>query len=582
MRELERRIAELQQQIERARPSDLPTLERQARELLTDAKNTSYEDSARSLYTALAQRSRPTSTTDSDPVVRGMLRRARIRIEMAGSDEDIDDAIDILTDALTTASNDANVIALLQEAAQQSPQAAHRVRDLFNRYGVSAPIIEPSAPTPNNTPPSNTPPSDDTQPMSSASSMPATNAPYTPSNADSLDALMNKLSESYYAGDYQQTVDIANRVLAIDSQNATALDYREKSEDNIVRGIVPDHRIPFEARVAYNRANSLVRAGNYDEAARLYREARELAERSGILNWKDVEQALLDIQDLALARELLNEGDRFIATDNWTEALRKYEGALRVVPNDPQAEERIENVRRLQQDADQVMLDLNMLGGSLSEQVKQLLKIRSTLARARQLLPASQRLAQLNNDVNNKLTSIKTQLNDQAHAALERVQNASTLQDRLALTNNALQLMDLAIELDPADTSTSELLMDARARANDMNRARQVIERAGAMVAQNFDTELNQARSMLAGLSDYAQDDRYRAVVNDLMTRYMERAELALEEGDVRVAQGWLDAMREDPFRILGRRTELYRLETALRRHRGRTRMIFGDRKSVV
>ena len=79
----------------------------------------------------------------------------------------------------------------------------------------------------------------------------------------------------------------------------------EKSpKTTLIRGIVPDHRIPFEARVAYNRANSLVRAGNYEQASGLYREARELAERDGILTWKDVEQALLDIQDLALAREL--------------------------------------------------------------------------------------------------------------------------------------------------------------------------------------------------------------------------------------------------------------------------------------
>ncbi|MFN8374483.1 MAG: hypothetical protein U0694_16595 [Anaerolineae bacterium] len=68
---------------------------------------------------------------------------------------------------------------------------------------------------------------------------------------------------------------------------------------------MPDHRILFDARVAYNRANPRC-AGNGDEAEKLYREARDLAGRSGIMNWKDAEQALLEIQDLALARELLN------------------------------------------------------------------------------------------------------------------------------------------------------------------------------------------------------------------------------------------------------------------------------------
>src|SRR6185503_16952718 len=115
---------------------------------------------------------------------------------------------------------------------------------------------------------------------------------------------------------------------------------------------------------AYNRANSLVRAGNYDEAERLYREARDLAERSGILSWKDAEQALLDIQDLALAREMIIDGDRLIKTDNWAEALRKYEGALRVVPNDPQVDERVEMIRKVQQDVDSAAVELAMLGGS--------------------------------------------------------------------------------------------------------------------------------------------------------------------------------------------------------------------------
>ena len=129
------------------------------------------------------------------------------------------------------------------------------------------------------------------------------------SNPD-IDQALSQLTEAYYSGDYQHTIDIANRILSQQPGNPTALEYRQKSEDNLIRGIVPDHRIPFDARVAYNRANSLVRAGSYDEAETLYREARDTAERDGILSWKDVEQALLDIQDLALARELLNDGDR--------------------------------------------------------------------------------------------------------------------------------------------------------------------------------------------------------------------------------------------------------------------------------
>src|SRR5690606_7049304 len=97
-----------------------------------------------------------------------------------------------------------------------------------------------------------------------------------------------------------------------------------------------------------------------------------------------------------------------------------------------------------------------------------------------------------------------------------------------------------------------------------------------SLVSQNFDSELSQARSMLAGLTNAGQDERYRVVVNDLLTRYLERAEVALEQGDALEAQNWLAAMRDEPFRILGRRSEMYRLEAMLRRRRNTTRMIAG------
>ncbi len=579
MQDLKRRIEDLRRRLENVNnPADLSALERSLRDLLSDAKNTPYENEARALFTELAQMNNPSASA----AVRGLLRRAKIRLEMAGDVDDIDEAIDILTEALALNPRDGEVIALLQQAASLGSQPAHRVRDLFNRYGVAAPppsVAPPSATRIDEPPP---PP----RYVSSAGQAPpeefSASAPNKfstgsiPAVGSELDGLLSRLTETYYAGDYQQTVDIANRILSAEATNLTAKDYRQKAEDNLIRGIVPDHRIPFEARVAYNRANSLVRAGNYEEAARLYREAREIAERDGILNWKDVEQALLDIQDLALARELIIEGDRLLANDNWGEALRKYEGALRVVPNDPQAEERIQMIQRVQQDVNQVTVQLNMLGGSLEDQVTQIQNIRSSLARVRQMLPSSQRLAQLQRDTDTRLTGVKVQLSDQARTILDRAKGATSLDDRLKLTDQAIRLMEFAVSLDPADTTTQDILLEARAASSEMTRSRQVIERAASLVTQNFDSELAQARAMLAGLPNASQDERYRLVVNDLMTRYMERAEQALDDGDAAEAQAWLNAMRDEPFRLLGRRTEIYRLESMLRRRRQQFRILAG------
>ncbi len=590
MANLQERLDDLREQIQNLpQDSDSATiaqLERSARTLLTDAKNTPYEPSAQALFAELARMSNPTSPTAA--TVRGMVRRARIRIEIAGDDDDVDEAIDILAEALALNPQDADVIALLQDAAQRGSQAAQRVKDLFARHGVNSPSTPSAAPPPPPVPTTNNVP---IYPTSSGypapeeeiyQELPARRMPGRGSSyvAPDVDEMVSELTQAYYSGDYQQTIDLANRILSQQPGNPTALDYRQKAEDNLIRGVVPDHRIPFDARVAYNRANSLARAGNYDEAERLYREARDLAERSGILSWKDAEQALLDIQDLALAREFLMEGDRLIKTDNWAEALRKYEGALRVVPNDPQAEERIENLRRVQQDADQASVQLSMLSGPLTEQVAQLQNIQNILMRVRQVLPDSQRLTQLSQNANNRLTGIKTQLIDQAQSALNRAGNANRLEERLTLTNEALQLLELGIKLDPSDIKLSETLLETRAASSDMQRARQVIERAAALVAQNFDNELSQARSMLAGLRDFAQDERYRNVVSDLLERYIERIEFAVEEGNVSEAETWLATLKDEPFRVLGRRTEIVRVENSIKslRQRGtiRTGAIIG------
>jgi tetratricopeptide (TPR) repeat protein len=600
MPDIQQRLDDLRQQLQSLSrkvgkedtSSAIADLERAARQILAEAKNTPQETNAQALFAEIAKLSQPSATNIT--AIRGLLRRARIRIEIAGDDDDIDEALDILEEAIALDSGYEETLMLLKDAAQKTPHALQRVSDLFKRYNLKPPA---SKPTPE-TPVIQSPMSDmgDDSPSSDYSAPPPprpSSNPPPPSNVrpptttstgtmrrvgqtGELDEMLSELTQAYYAGDYQATIEVANRILSQSPNNPTATDYREKAEDNLIRGVVPDHRIPFDARVAYNRANSLVRAGNYEEAERLYREARDLAERNGILTWKDAEQAMLDIQDLALARELLNEGDRLMATDSWSDALRKYEGALRVVANDPQAEERAENIRRILGETDQITVKLSMLSGTLADQTTQIQAILTALARVRQLLPNSQRLSALQAETNNKLASIKAQINDQAQSALTRASNAVSLEEKMMVSTEASRLLELGVELDPSDTRLAGLLNDARALSAEMQRARQTLERASAMIAQNFDAELAQARAMLASLRDYAQDERYKLSVNELFSRHLERAEVALEEGDMTEAGTWIDTLREDPFRILGRRTELLRLETQLRREKQRGRLLIG------
>ncbi|MBI5958312.1 MAG: SH3 domain-containing protein, partial [Chloroflexi bacterium] len=491
-------------------------------------------------------------------------------------EDDIDEAIDILAQALDHDPNNPETFDLLNQAAERSPHLALKVRGLLQRYGLDKPQTEAPRPAAQSPAPRVRHPA----PTTTSAAEPVVPPPPTLSEASS--ALLPEMSQAYYSGDYQRTIDLANRILAEDPNSPQAQDYRQKSEDNLLRGVVPDHRIPFEARISYNRANSLVRAGNYDEAERLYREARDLAARAGITSWKDVEQALLDIQDLALAREMLAEGDRLLAADDWDNALQKYEGAMRVVPNDPLSKERIDLVRSVRQQFDQATVQLNMTSGTLSDRAKELQHLLNTLARLRQLLPSSERLKRLVSDIEERVDRIIAQLYNQAQGAITRMESISTLEERLRLSSEAVKALETATELASANEDLNSLLQRARQNEADMSEARHVIERASALVAQNYENELGQARSLLAGLRSYAQDPRYRMVVSDLLSRHMERAETAIDDNDPQAAQRWLDIAKEDPFRILGRRTDILRLEEAVRQMRRRRYGVWGVSGVVV
>ncbi|MEP0763968.1 MAG: hypothetical protein HRF48_14665, partial [Chloroflexota bacterium] len=138
-------MADLREQLERLRlllealpssatASEIAQLESEARALLAQSKNTQYEAEARELFAQLARHSAP--PTPEAATIRGLLRRARIRIEIAGSEDDIDEAIDLLAEALDLDPNNSEIHELLMEAAERSPHLEMKVQGLLERYGI--------------------------------------------------------------------------------------------------------------------------------------------------------------------------------------------------------------------------------------------------------------------------------------------------------------------------------------------------------------------------------------------------------------------------------------------------------------
>jgi hypothetical protein len=117
---------------------------------MAQSKNTEFEQEARELFTTLARRSAPASTSANAGEIRSLLRRARIRLEVAGNDSDIDEAIDILAQALDLNPDNAETHQLLTQAARRSTRHAMKVEGLLDRYGIEldAPAVEERVPEP--------------------------------------------------------------------------------------------------------------------------------------------------------------------------------------------------------------------------------------------------------------------------------------------------------------------------------------------------------------------------------------------------------------------------------------------------
>src|SRR5690606_5000398 len=130
---------------------------------------------------------------------------------------------------------------------------------------------------------------------------------------------------------------------------------------------------------------------------------------------------------------------------------------------------------------------------------------------------------------NSRLQGLKVQLMSQGESAMLRVESVQGIDEKLRLANEAQDLLELAVDIDPSDPKALQALQQAQQIGADLGGGRQIMDRAAALIAQNTDSELAQARQMLSGLRQQAQDPRYRLLVSDLLNRHLERVEEAIE-----------------------------------------------------
>ena len=204
-----------------------------------------------------------------------------------------------------------------------------------------------------------------------------------------------------------------------------AKDRLAQIEDNIRRGIVPDSRVPFEARVAFGRAQSLERAGRFEEARESYRSALMEARQGGPLlqNWQPAVEAMLRIDNSIIARETRDEADALMQSDRWREAMEKYETVLKLLPDDSHAADRLHLLHKLQEQSDAARTRLKMMSGNLVETSQSVVAVMRTIRELRPKMPESQQLADLEAEIHAESQTLKDRLLERGQQLLSQARS---------------------------------------------------------------------------------------------------------------------------------------------------------------
>jgi tetratricopeptide (TPR) repeat protein len=401
----------------------------------------------------------------------------------------------------------------------------------------------------------------------------------SPGNSAEVERLQARMTQVYYEGDYQEAINLCLKILSIDENNTVAKEYRVKAEDYLDRGVVPDARIPREARFSYNRALSLKRAGQYSEAESLFRKALDIAKtEGGIDRWSDAERELMEIDDLILQKELVQKGDRLARNDEWDEAAEMYQNAMNVV-GDPNIEKKHDTLTKAVQIYRQVDVKLSMLTGQLTDQAKQLQPLRNDLAEARGYWPNSAKLMELMAKIDARTHEIGANLQERGENFLHESRNAVTVDDRLRRIQEGLRSLEAAGRLLPDDGNIDRLIREAQTEETRAERAKHALDEAEDLINHRNAESIEDARELLMttadDLSDFTQGTRYRNLLSKLQRYILEEVDVALNarEPDVERARDRLEVARSHPFTHLGHNAEIQRIsdrvdekEEALRR----------------
>lgn len=574
---LQERIASLKQRGSALSGSQVEDLMNEARALLKESFQTEFEEEARETFRWLRTRREQgeveqpaaVSAPENDAALFNQrLEKERNRIEN-GTLEDIESAIQGLTQLLLDMGfsgpeglrND--TLSLLSSAANKSSQMNSKVSEALGSAEMQSipgvlnllERIKGSSGSMSQPPP---------QPGKADNGAPRFTQNFSATPAGDTNEMLASARRVFYAGDYFEAIDLLEEILRSDPGNREAQTRKAQAEDNIKRGVVPDNRVPFEARAAFGRAQSLERAGRFTEAKDYYNQALEEARRKNdplLQNWQPAVEALLRIEQSIVAVETRQEADRLLSEDKWREAIEKYEIVLKLAPDDSSAQENIKLLRDVQEKYENARVQLNLMSGNLVEMGQAITDLISNLKSLRPKLSDSKRLNDMEMEIQAKGRNLKSRMLERAKNLINQAGISTSISERKRMVSEATKLLDHSLELAPDDAEIFDLQQAASTDLAHLTTAEGQLLEARKLLNANTDSERRQAKELLTALREYNQDPVYRQMVANLQRQFLDEAEIALRDRRLRDAESWITACKGEPFRIMGRSEEVWKLE---------------------
>lgn len=539
-----------------------------ARAVLKQAFQTDQEDEARDLFRQLRDKKQSLAVaaglelTGAPPDRLGQLsrrvQRERLRLSGGGSLDDMELSVDGLVNALhdlTPADRETplrqEILNALGAAAGLHGQLRRKVMDaLDNPEDRAAPDVQHM--------------------LARLPQGPATasesGAPTTADAAQDMTQDMARARRMIYAGDYYEAIEALTAILRMQPDHAEAGERLAQVEDNIKRGIVPDARVPYEARVAFGRAQSLERAGRIEEARLSYTLALEESRKGGPLlqNWLPAVEALLRIDNSIIAREARDEADAMLRDDRWPEAAAQYEVVLQLLPDDAAARERLGQVRKLLNFPRVLRTPEVQKTDHVVESAQVVLEARQVVDGLLPRLPDSQQLAALDGEINEAARTLATALLERSQQLVAHVRFVPNVSEGKSLYTEAVDLLDKAHQLALDDPQVADQLQSVRAELKRLGQADDSLAEVRRLAGLDTFGARREARDLLINLREYDQDPDYLKLVASLQRQYLSEAEHALRQNDLRTADHRLADARQEPFGMLEASNDLLRLESDL------------------